>query len=116
MNYAYPVALRNKSKDNIITEITCIDGISNREDPTKPFKVCLKQHKSFVCAVLHLEFMSIDQIEKRSCALFAGGSCKFGATYSHSCCCNSIDKRLVLYKKINSKSLKREDSNICSKC
>ena len=59
----YPVALGNKSKDSMITESAYIDDISNREDPTMIFKACLKQHKSFVHAVLHLQFISIDQIE-----------------------------------------------------
>ena len=60
--YTYPVSLGHKSKDSVVSEITYINDINNREDPTRSFKVCSKKHDSFVNVVLLLEFISMDQI------------------------------------------------------
>ena len=80
--YTYPVSLGYKYKDSVIGEITYINDINNREDPTRPFKVYSKKHDKFVNIVLFLELISMDQIEKCSCTLFAGSNSKFGATYA----------------------------------
>ena len=100
----------------MVAEITYINDINNREDPTRPFKVYSKKHDSFVNVVLFLEFISMDQIEKRSYTLFAGGNSKFGATCAWSCCYDDIADRLVPCKRCNDKSLKGEDNKTCSKC
>ena len=114
--YTYPFALGNKSKDSMINETTHTNDINNREDPTMLFKVCSKLHKSFACVVLRIQFMSIDQIEKRSHALFSGGNSKFDVSCSHNCCFDDVSDQLVPCRTCNNKSLKREDSNKCSKC
>ena len=51
---AYPLVVGNNSKDSMIVETTCTNDINNREDLTKPFKVCSKPHKSFMCVVLRM--------------------------------------------------------------
>ena len=114
--YTYPVALEHKCKDSIIEEVTYINDINVREDPTKPFKVYSKKYKAFVHIVLFLEFISMDQLEKRSYTLFADGNSKFGATYAWSCCYDNIAEQLVLCKRYNNKSLNGKDNNTCGKC
>ena len=49
----YPVALGHKSKDSMVTEMAYINDINNKEDPTRPFKVYSKKHKSFINCVLY---------------------------------------------------------------
>ena len=114
--YTYPVALGHKSKDSMVAETAYINDINNKEDPTRPFKVYSKKHKSFINCVLCHQYFSMDQIEKRAHTLFAAGNSKFGATFAWSCCYDDIAKRLVSCKTCNNKSLKGEDSNTCSKC
>jgi len=80
--YTYPVVLGYKCKDSIVREVTYINNINVREDPTKSFKVYSKKYKAFVHVVLFLEFISMDQLEKRSYTLFADSNSKFGATYA----------------------------------
>ena len=56
----HPVALGNKSKDSMINETTCANDINNREDLTILFEAYSKLHKSFMHAVLYMQFASID--------------------------------------------------------
>ena len=112
----HPVALGHKSKNSMVAETACINDINNKEDPTRPFKVYSKKHKSFINCVLYHQYFSMDQIEKRACTLFAAGNSKFGAAFAWSCCYDDIAERLVSCKTCNNKSLKGEASNTCSKC
>ena len=66
----------------MVAEITHISNINNREDLIRLFKVYSKKHNSFMDIVLFLEFISMDQIKKLSCTLFAGGNSKVGATFA----------------------------------
>ena len=111
-----PVALGTKSKDSMITESTFLEDWNIREDPTKPFKACSKQHKSFINIVCYDQCMSMDQIEKRAHTLFSGGNSKFGAYFGYSCCYDDISSRLVPCKTCNNKSLKGVNNDKCNKC
>ena len=66
--------------------------------------------------VLHMQFISMDQIEKQSFALFSGGNSKFSAYYGHSYCFDDISDRFIPHRTYNNESLKGEDSNKCSEC
>ena len=83
---AYPLVVGNNSKDSMIVETTCTNDINNREDLTKPFEAHSKLHKTFTCVVLCMQFMSMDQIEKQSHALFSDSNSKFSTYYCHNCC------------------------------
>ena len=58
----------------------------------------------------------MDQLEKRSYTLFAGGNSKFGATYSWSCNYEDIVDKLVTCKRCYNKLLKGDNKNACNKC
>ena len=112
----YPIALGTKSKNSMITETKYIKDWNQREDPNKPFKVYSKAHKCFLNVVLYNQYMSMDQIEKRSFALFSGGNSKYGAYFGHSCCFYDIANRFIPCKGCNNKSLKGQDNDKCHKC
>ena len=59
-SFTYPAALGHKSKDNIITETSPINSIDAAENPSKPFKVYLKIHNTFISVILFLQFASMD--------------------------------------------------------
>ena len=81
----YPVAFGHKSKENMINENTCIEEFNFRENPSNPFKAYSKADGGHIWVILCLLFISMDQLEKRNYALFAGGNSKYGATYGWSC-------------------------------
>lgn len=56
----YPIALGHKSKDNMITERSCINDINNREDPMFPFKVYSEKEKACIWVVLMFQFINMD--------------------------------------------------------
>ena len=113
---AYPLALGEKNKINMLDELTCINSINQVEDPMSTIKVYSKKHKAHMLVTLILGFISINQIEKRSYALFAGGNSKFGALHGWSCNCKDIKDRLISCKTCQNKLLKGINNKNCPKC
>ena len=115
-SYTYPTSLGHKNKTNMINEKTYINSINRLEDCNSPIKVFSKVHQTCIAVVLLLGFISMDQIEKRSYTLFAGGNSKYGAMHGQSCNFEDIKDKLISCKKCERKLQKGENNVNCRKC
>ena len=84
--YTKPATLGCRTKDSMIVKISYPSDMNEKEDLSMPFKVYSK-NIALMFRFLLLKFISADQLEKRSHALFSGRNKKHGATYSLSCNC-----------------------------
>ena len=115
-SHTYPASLGHKNKTNMINEKSHINSINRLEDYNSPIKVFSKVHQTCISVVLLLGFISMDQIEKRSYTLFAGGNSKYGAMYGQSCNFEDIKDKLISCKGCERKLQKGVNNINCAKC
>ena len=80
------------------------------------FKICSKNQNTYIQVVLLLQFISMDQLEKRLHTLFSGGNNKYEATYIWSCNYEDIQDKLISCEGCSLKLLKGENNKKYTKC
>ena len=63
--HTHPVIIGYESNESIILEQVCIDGINKLQDPDNPIMVYSLNHDESIPALLLVDFIIIDQIERR---------------------------------------------------
>ena len=100
----YPAGLGHKIKLSIIEEITHINSLNDAECHSKEKKHYSKNKGKHIKVVFMCSNVSLDQIEKRSYTLNAGGNSVYGARHGYSsnykdianklCSCESCKEKL----------------------
>lgn len=90
--------------------------MSKSQDPYNAIKAYSKDCSAYISVGLLYAFISTDQIEIRSCALFAAGNGDWGAIYGRSFCTRDIAKNSPSHDLCAKKLNKGLDYLTCTKC
>ena len=90
--------------------------MNKREDHEHALKIYSKTHGAHIFIVLKCAFVSVCQLEKRACTLFAGENSDWGNTYSWSCTYKDIQCRRISFPSCVRELEKLINNEKCSKC